>query len=315
MATPDQHTHVHTRTENDTIAEVTKKLSEVAALDLAKHEGKTLVLSVPDGRKIVSIKPFLDEYLTEPERRKGTAEFTDLASFIEHVKRFADSDSVVFANDDPDDSSLTAVLDYHRKGATGSPRFGEHRSTYSFPLSDEWKAWTQQGGKKMSQLEFAEFIENRLVDVSDAITPEPDTKSTAHDWAKRMGVDFGSPSRILELSKGLSAKQTNIVRGAQDLASGETEIFFATSAEDPAGVPLKIPRGFLLPLPVFKGGDLYFVPARLRYRIDGRVTWWFDLARTEAVFEDAFSEACKEVTSCTSCPVLRGTPEGDEGEE
>ncbi|MDE8453326.1 DUF2303 family protein, partial [Klebsiella pneumoniae] len=81
-----------------------------------------------------------DQYRTNPLRRAGTATMLSLDSLIDHVNRFKDADTVVFADDSRSAPSMTAVLDYHRAGASGDPRFGKHRSLYAFPLSDEWKA-------------------------------------------------------------------------------------------------------------------------------------------------------------------------------
>lgn len=272
------------------------------------------VLVVPDGRSVFDVKPFLDEYLTAPERRKGTAIFTDLESFIAHTNRFKDDDSVIFANDSKTQPSLTSVLDYHRRTSDGAPRFGQHRGHYAFPLSDEWKAWTSQNAREMTQKEFARFMEDRLVDVADVTTLEP-------------GSDFATPSQLLELARGLAAKVTSHVRGSHDLGNGATEVMFTSEVTDPNGKGLPVPGAFVVAIPVFRRGDLYPVPVRLRYRVTDSVTWWYELARTDAVFEHAFGEALalvrygrpaapdalsvpgKSGVDATSLPVLRGTPE------
>jgi uncharacterized protein YfdQ (DUF2303 family) len=274
--------------------------------DAAGVERKGVAIRPSHG--VYSLKPFLDEYRTFPERRIGTAKFTDLRGFVEHVKRFSDKDSVVFAKDDMASPSLVAVLDYHRAGAAGQPQNGQHRSSYAFPLSDEWKAWTAKSGVVMSQLDFAKFIEDRICDVADPHnTP---TAVSAHDWAKKIRVKFGEPAQILELSRGLSAKVSHFVRAHHDVGNGDTTLSFSKSADDPNGQPLDVPGGFLVTIPVFKREDLFPVPIRLRYRIEEKVTWTVELARIEQVFEVALSEALSAVESSTGLPVLRGSPEG-----
>src|SRR5262245_55330994 len=99
------------------------------------------VLLVPEGYKVEGLRPHLDPYRHAPERRAGTAVFSELASFIGHVNRFKDEDSAVFVSRDREKPGALAVLDYHQKTAAGQPRFGKHRSQYTPPLSDEWKAW------------------------------------------------------------------------------------------------------------------------------------------------------------------------------
>ena len=132
--------------------------------------------------------------------------------------------------------------------------------------------------------------------------------SAAH-WAGRLGVTFATPSQLLELSRGLAAKVSSHVRGSHDTASGTKEVMFASEVTDPNGAPLPVPGAFLLAIPVFKRGDLYPVPVRLRFRIKESVTWSYELARVDAVFEHAFAEACDHVAKLTTLPVLRGDAE------
>jgi len=303
----DHTTNIVTRTENDATLDAAKRLLAVETVVLrdARNGVPREVLSVPDGRKVHSVKALLDEYLTAPERRKGTARFTDLDSFIAHTNRFRDTDSAIFADDSKGAPALLSVLDYHRATADGAPRFGEHRGAYAFPLSDEWTAWTAQNGKPMSQVDFARFLEDRLVDVADPST----ASGSAADWAKCVGAAFASPSKLLELSRGLAVRVNAAVRGQHDIGSGATQVMFATEHTDINGAPIDVPGAFLLAIPVFKRGDLYPVPVRLRYRVKESVTWHYELARVDAVFEHAFGEACALVAEKTSLPVLRGNPE------
>jgi len=159
------------------------------------------VLVTPRGREVMGLKPFIDPFRTRPERREGMATLLDLTSLIDHVNRFKDDDSVVFANNrwrqptpqeaaraeernDPNGGwhtpSLTAVLDYHEAltlidlqgeivrevgAATALPRFGRHRAHYAFPLAPEFMAWMSQNGQAMTQADFAVFLEERALDI------------------------------------------------------------------------------------------------------------------------------------------------------
>src|SRR4051812_4614409 len=163
------------------VAELMKKYIEPRLITAVRgEEGEVQVLVAGDGAggvKLHNLKPLLDEYLTNPERRKGTAQLGDLASFIAHVIRFKDEDSVLFADPTVTAPKLTAVLDYHRKGPTADPRFLQHRAIYPFPLSDEWKAWKAKDGQEISQQEFAEFLEDRISDVADPAEPGESAKT------------------------------------------------------------------------------------------------------------------------------------------
>jgi hypothetical protein len=147
------------------------------------------VMVLPEGKRMSSLKGFIDEFRDRPERRKGKAELLDLDSFIGHINRFKDEDSVVFADNRWSamggqwvTPTLTGVLDYHEavneyvpsedgKSVDRNhipdalPRFGEHRAFYSFPLSREFMAWMGGNGRGMNQGEFAAFLEEHALDV------------------------------------------------------------------------------------------------------------------------------------------------------
>lgn len=283
--------------------------AETLNVRLAKDGQRAIdVLVHREGDKTVikSVKPFVDEYLTAPERRRGTAELGELASFIGHVKRFKDADSAIFADRDPKRPSLLAVLDYHRAGATSSPRFGEHRARYAFPLADEWTAWTGKAGQSLDQASFAAWLEDHLADVADPTQ----AGDGGREFLTLFSCAFASASKLLELSRGLNVHVGERVGNHVNLASGEATIAFVAQHADDQGKPLKVPGAFLLAIPVFRGGDLYKIPARLRYRVaQGAITWSFDLYRTPAVFDHAIGEACTTAQEETDLPVFVGKPE------
>jgi uncharacterized protein YfdQ (DUF2303 family) len=270
------------------------------------RKAQLLILPGASGLTAHSVKPFLDAYLTAPERREGVAVAYDLPSFIEHVRRFADSDSVIFADPNPANPSLVAVLDYHRAGATSDPRFGKHRTKYVFPLSDEWKAWKAKNAQGFTQKEFAEFIEDRIADIADPAG----VSASASELAAKLGGTFATPGKLVDLSREFSVREGSAVKQAQNLSSGEAQISYVTQHTDDDGKPLKVPSLFLIHIPVFRAGAPYEIAVRLRYRLkDGRITWFFELYRADKVFDHAFNEACANATSVTGLPLLVGSPE------
>lgn len=310
---------------SDTITNITRKAEAEAIGELARAAAlapqlvtitdprdetlKAPLLLVQDpkgGVQVLETSGYLDDYRTRPERRKGTARALDLASFMSLTQRFADEDSALFADPSPTHPSLTAVLDYHRQTADGAPRFGEHRVVYAFPLSDEWKAWQAMNGKEMSQAQFAEFVENRILDVADP----SGAGEMARALAEGTGATFASPSRLLELSRGLSVRVGQKVRNAANLATGEVEVQFVTEHQDQLGQPLRVPSAFLVAFPVFRQGDAFKLPVRLRYRLrDGDVRWFYELYRADLAFEAAFNEACAKAHQQTGLPLFFGAPE------
>lgn len=247
-----------------------------------------------------------DSYRAEPIRRAGTAKFTELASFLAHVERFKDEDSAIFAVDDRARPSLTAVLDYHRAGSVGDPRFGKHRGEFAFPLSDEWKAWLASNGKPMQMVEFAAFLEDRITDVLDDAGDLPEDMQR---FVSAIGGNIASPTKLMEIALGLKVHEKSSVGETVNLASGEAEISFVSQHTDASGKPLKVPNLFLIGIPVFHNGASYRVAARLRYRKQDGLKFWYELWRLDRVFDHAFSEAVTEAAVKTGLPIYRGTPE------
>lgn len=285
-------------------------IKELYKPEKIKLENGSEVLAMPHGIKLESTKKFFDEYRTAPERRKGTASVGDLASFITHVNRFKDDDSIIFADNSPQNPKLTAVLDYHKKTAKGEPRFGEHRTVYNFPISDEWALWTSKDGQIFGQSEFAAFIEDNIL---DCISPaDGDTENNEQLVALRtlLGGNFASPDKLVTLSRGLAVNESAKVVGKVNLSTGEGQINFETQHTDAAGAPVNVPNLFLIAIPVFEGGERYRIAIRLRYRVrNGAVAWFYEIYKPENIFIDAFKGACTVAAKETDLPLLVGSPE------
>lgn len=265
--------------------------------------------AVPHGVRLESLRPFEDERLEAPRRRSGTARLTTLDSLVEHIRRFMDAESIVFAIDDRSAPRLLAIYDYHESKTKeiNSPRFGVHRGEYRFPLSDEWNAWNELASSKgITQGELAAFLEDHLESVLDpkAVGENIDKFATTY------GITLAGAARLTLLARSLSVHVEQKVVSAQNPDTGEARIVFEESHADDAGGPVKIPGGFAIAIPVFRSGPLYRIPVRLRYRVSrGAVTFTITPHGLDRVFDDAFNEAAAKVGEDTNLPVLFGTPE------
>jgi uncharacterized protein YfdQ (DUF2303 family) len=351
-----------------------------------------LVTQTKDGAMVRSVRKVIDEWRTRPERRTGTATLHDLTSFVDHVQRFKDRGSAIFADgSNPAAPLLAAVLNYHEAvnlpvptspdivreilllteqaldvddaadpGGAASvvnraiasvkdgledhdrnierhfthstrpsthsslPRFGDHRAVYRFPLSDEWKVWTGKNGQKMGQADFAEFLEDHIGDVIHPPSAEQieerivasralsqGTTMSAMEFAKLMGGTFATPARLIELSRGLEIRQNQTAKQIINTSTGEVEVLYQTQNVDEKGQPIKIPNLFLIAVPVFKNGTVFFeVVVRLRTRLDrGNLTWTFEMYRLDSMFRHAFEDAAHEARDATGLPLFFGSPE------
>jgi len=61
---------------------------------------------------------------------------------------------------------------------------------------------------------------------------------------------------------------------------------------------------------VFRGGDAYQLPVRLRYRVQqGTISWHYELHQAARILDHALAEACADVVERCQLDVLDGVPE------
>jgi hypothetical protein len=251
-----------------------------------------------------------DEVREGPRARRGVARFTSIDSLIDHTKRFADADSVLYAVDDRSAPSISAILDYYVAGANGAPRWGRHRGHYSFVLSDEWKIWNKANASWFGMAEFQHFLEDRLPDVLTLIGGEDELSEAGQVYVNALKTDVATQQQLFELSRGLDVHSDETVKQHAKLTSGEAQIVFSTEHKTSDGKPLRVPGVFLIGIPVFKNGPVYRIIARLRYRVkEGEIKFQYELWAADRSFDDAFQQACARVVAETELPIFFGQPE------
>ena len=251
-----------------------------------------------------------------PLRRQGTAYVSRLESLISLTNRHADEDALEAALFVQEPAlgglggGITAIIDYH-EGPKGDANWLGHRIHYPFPLSPEWKAWMGHNGKTFSMFEFAEFLEDRIVDVmdpgaADSLPPE------GKDYIAKAGGKIGSPSKLIEISRSLTVHENSRVVSANKLASGEGQIVFETEHTDGAGKPVDVPGLFIIAIPVFANSPVVWrMIVRLRYRKNVGITFSYEAWRPDLVLKAAVDETVGQARDNTGLPVFYGTPEAD----
>lgn len=297
------------------LAEHVEGLSETEVIKLADHNGgrwDTSVLAVPKGRTLHSVQKFLDEARDMPRRRVGQSSVRSARALIDFTNRYKNAEtSVLFASPDRKAPSITTVFDFHPQSSDHlDAGWGEHRCRYVCELSHEWQAWQAMHGKTVDQVTFAQFVEDRVADVV-AVDPNDERLSA---FAALMSGTYATPGELITLSRGLQISSDIKVREAVSLSTGVISVMYEeTHSRTGAGAPQTIPNLFVLRLPVFLAGPLFFVIARLRYALTPNgLRWSVHLHRTEQIFDDAFSQTIDEVREGTELPVFLGyAPESE----
>ncbi len=278
-------------------------------------EDKPLAI-MPNDLKVVSLRAEVDKYLKVPERKSGKASFTKQSSFTDYVNRHKTGHSVIFLNDsDKNSPRLIAILNAHKAEVATQKEHGDSGAdnqdflaTYSYPLSDQWKAWT--GAKKdMSQTEFADFVEDHIADIT---SPNDYVK----EYAERIGVQLAqTPASILTLTRNLAVTAEMKVEQKVNRSTGETLLVYSEEHKEQGGGQFKAPGAFALFIPVFKGGVPTTIPVRLRYRLqknaDGsgaKAVWSFAPQEVDDILERQLIDSEELVKQQTGLPVFRGAP-------
>jgi len=269
------------------VADLKTRITEVAGIP---------VCMIPAGTGMTVLDKVLDladERAPNPRRREGTTTLSELESFIAHINRYKDSGSIVFA--DILNMQLTAIYDYNPADVQADavkslPRWGVHRSVYASPLSRQWKFWAAMENKPLTQDQFGELIELNMSDL--ASPPE--------------GFDAPPPAKILEVARTLIVRQKGEFSRSINPTTGEFTLINKNENEESS---TRIPRCFLLQLPVYEAGALWQVEARLRFSMqNGRPSFAFVLFEKDRILRDAFNEVREKTAKATGVPILAGTP-------
>jgi uncharacterized protein YfdQ (DUF2303 family) len=253
----------------------------------AVPNGNVPYVLVPEGYKAQPMPDLIyNEHQANPERVKANVTVLDPESFIEYYALFNDPNSRVFA--DETKLSVLSVLDYHAAGDGNAPRWGQHRLTLSLRQSEEWKTWTGRNNQMLTQQQFAEFLEQNAVDITN---PAPaGIREIAEDLEATVEVDFAS---------------------AQRQAGGKVNFRYTetTKTTVSGGKQIAVPDQFTICIPAFVGGQRVSIQVLLRYRVsEQKLKFFYTLVRPEEVIRTAFAGARQQIADALKVTIINGAP-------
>lgn len=260
---------------------------------LVSGDDRGALYAVPVGYNIVTDAD-LERMQNAPFRKKGNVAFKATESFVVYVNKHKQPESLLYAQVDARNFSsplkVLAVLNDHQPGNLNETVAGwKDFTAWLMPqASHEWKTWTQFDGKRMSQFEFAQFIEDNIKDVANE-----DGYPTGTDMLK-MAVQF-------EMS------QDKRIKSAIRIQSGGTNIEYVDNDDAATVERMEAFNKFMLGIPVFWQGQAYYLEAKLRYRVrEGVLSLWYDLVRPDIVVDDAVKQILSDIEANIEVPVLYG---------
>lgn len=256
---------------------------------------KLLVAVGPDGSinaKVIDDIAGAEVERAHPDRITGRQSVHDPLAFGAYFNRHADLVSEVWA--DITTATVTGVLNAHAgEDAPDAERAGwrDHRVTYALRSTPAWTIWTGLDGKWLKQLDFANHVEDNLMDI---INPP--------------GAD------MLEMVQSFQATRTlHFVSGTR-LRDGNNELQYREETDDTAGArgSMRLPDAIQLQLQPFEGSAIYRVDALIRYRItsEGQLNLTYKLKRPDDVKREAFTDVAATIDGLIGdgSTVWYGTP-------
>lgn len=254
---------------------------------LFKDEKEHFIV-VPAGMEIRSVRDF--QFAEPPLTKQGTITVRDVPSFAMYFNRFADADSLIFA--DPEAHSFTGILDYHC-AAAGAARHTRHKVSLTLEKTKRWKVWHGANKKAMGQEEFATFIEDNLAEI----------------WAPEDDPKMPAAADMLEVSRTLEASTSHTFKSATNLKNGQRNLVYQEQVNGAAGPggEMQIPDEFCVRVPIFLGQKAVVVRCRLRFRINGgRLSMWYDMLLVDEILRVEFETARKGVEEGCGRTVILG---------
>ena len=232
------------------------------------------------------VAKFVEQRDAAPQRRSGNVRIDDLDSLIAIVNRQKlDGQTAAFVR--KDGPVVIVVLDWHRPNAQAAGWRGD-MITFAPKLSRQWVAWNGLAKGPIGQDAFADFLEDNIEDVAER-DPYP------------LKLALVQMARDLHVSIGQKFQRT------VDPASGDVTLACVT---DSGQSKTKIPREFLLGIPVFDGSSVnYAIKVGLKLELKGSDAFFHVKPRNaDAALEDAVADVRKAIAEKCEIPVFAGTP-------
>lgn len=214
------------------------------------------ILIVPPGHKVES----LESFLPVPARIKAKRTFIALESFNRYVKQFKSADTRIELQPS---GCAVAIID---ASGLNKPEWEGHLATFNVTHSERWKTWDSKHKRSLTQKEFAEFVEDNL-------------------------IDFFVPkgAAMLDIAQTLQAEQNSLFESAVRTDKGDVSLTYKKTTTGKAGQKgdLEIPSLFEIRIPILEGEEPRLIPMRLRYDLnEGKLSLTYEILRRSALLEE-----------------------------
>ncbi len=250
-------------------------------------------IAVPKGWEVQDCDN--EALLQKPRRKKAIVSLNDTDSFIGYVKRHGSLTAcTIWADVDyaEEKAKFQAVINDHGE-KEDEQAWRDHVAHYAPQFSPEYLRWAGKNRTVMSQVDFAEFLDNNQMDIA---SPQ----------------GFPSSAEMLQMALNFEAKQDLRFKSSVRLQNGGTDMTFVQDDDKGTIERMKVFDKFAIGIPVYFGGDAYQINARLRYRHrEGKVVFWYELVRPDLVMKAATDTIIEKIKAECGQPFFFGKPFAD----
>jgi uncharacterized protein YfdQ (DUF2303 family) len=251
----------------------------MAAIQFVAASNGAPVIVLPEGDTQILKLEDIEPWLERPKRKRGLFKFEDVDSFIRYFNEHKTEDSRIFATIRDNAVQFEGELDFHGD----KPEFREHKCSVALSPTLEWKIWTDNNKKQMTQAQFAQFLEDN-----------------ADLFSEPKGTD------LLELVQTLEGKSHVNITQAVKLQNGAVKLNFTEDVELRGGATsekpgdMVVPNKFKVSITPFVGVGYYSMEARLRYRIaDRKISFWYETVAAHLVIRTIAGEVLSQIEAKT----------------
>ncbi|HEY9315808.1 DUF2303 family protein [Williamsia sp.] len=254
------------RTEAEAVADIA--VDTVNRTNEVEPDSASIFVTVAKSTEVVKVDSF-ERFRSTPRRPRGTEIVHTPQSFIDLVTALAgEEDPVVYAHKAA--PQIVAIVNH----------FGgwlDHRVTYSPKFDRRFSAWFSRNGKMVTQVDFAEFLEDHA-----------------------SAISIPDPADLIEIARNFQATSKVSFESGNRLQSGDVQFSYIEETGPKAGAKgtIKIPETFVISLPVYEGTSALAITAKLRYRItkDG-LALGYKLVAIEDYIEASFLELADAIVT------------------
>lgn len=256
-----------TDTKPTDLAIALDRISAQAPTHTLPNEGIGVVL--PPGYSLKEVPP-LEPPLT---RIKQTVRLHDADSFVAYLNRFKRPGTQLFAEPGflsaKNVATIAAPIDYH---LPETPDRCCHLAIYEPRYSEAWQRWQRACNVTLSQVNFAELIEECRADIV-----EP------------------AAANLLDIVRAFKASKKVEFDSVVYQANGDVRLTYNEHTEQ-RGSSGALPERMTLGIPVYFRDKLYEVPVFVRYKVDkGAVQFALKLDRADVIEDAAFKDLAVKV--------------------